>query len=490
MMFDKLKQLTKDTGVYGISTIGGRVLTFLLVPFYTHVFDTRQFGIFSTLYSFIGVLNVLMLYGMDAAYLKFASDPVVGDEKDNFSTPYLSVLTVGIAVSAIIILSKSYIYSILDIPTNYFYLVYYIGGILLLDAVTVIPFITLRLERKAKKFALFKTINILTNVLLNIFLIVKLRWGIEAVFFSNLLASLSSFILLMPMVVKKIRAKINFELLKRLLKFGLPYFPAGIAAMLIQGVDRPIINHLTNLETAGLYSANYKLGIFMMLFVNMFQYAWQPFFLQNAKEENAKELFSKVLTYFTLAGSFILVVLSLFIDDVVNIKIFGHSIIHQSYLSGLNIVPAVLFGYMFLGIYTIFTAGIFIKEKSIYVPIITIIGAAVNIGLNFWLIPVIGIMGAALATLAAYFVMAVIYFFVTQKFYKIDYEYSKILKIFSSLAVVAVIYYLQLTGGQLNLLNKFLILLLFIILLMIFNVGREEFIFLRNRFIKRKIKNA
>ncbi|MHB9013620.1 MAG: lipopolysaccharide biosynthesis protein, partial [Ignavibacteriaceae bacterium] len=123
-------------------------------------------------------------------------------------------------------------------------------------------------------------------------------------------------------------------------------------------------------------------------------------------------------------------------------------------------------------------------------PIITIIGAAVNIGLNFWLIPVIGIMGAALATLAAYFVMAVIYFFVTQKFYKIDYEYSKILKIFSSLAVVATIYYLQLTGGQLNLLNKFLILLLFIILLMIFNVGREEMTFLKNRFIKRKIKNA
>ncbi|MHB1687482.1 MAG: lipopolysaccharide biosynthesis protein [Ignavibacteriaceae bacterium] len=490
MMFDKLKQLTKDTGVYGISTIGGRVLTFLLVPFYTHVFDTRQFGIFSTLYSFIGVLNVLMLYGMDAAYLKFASNPVLGDEKDNFSTPYLSVLSVGIVVSGLIILSKSYIYSLLDIPTNYFYLVYYIVGILLLDAVSVIPFITLRLERKAKKFALFKTINILTNVLLNFFLIIKLKWGIEAVFFSNLVASLFSFILLMPEVVKKIKAKINLGLLKRLLKFGLPYFPAGIAAMLIQGVDRPIINHLTNLETAGLYSANYKLGIFMMLFVNMFQYAWQPFFLQNAQEKNAKELFSKVLTYFTLAGSFILVVLSLFIDDLVKIKILGHSIIHQSYLSGLNIVPAVLFGYMFLGIYTIFTAGIFIKEKSFYVPIVTITGAAVNIGLNFMLIPLIGIMGAALATLAAYFVMAIIYFFVTQRFYKIDYEYVKLAKIFSSLAVVAVIYYLQFAGGHLNLLNKFLMLLLFIILLLIFNVGREEFIFLKNRFVKRKIKNV
>ena len=490
MMFDKLKQLTKDTGIYGISTIGGRVLTFLLVPFYTHVFDTRQFGIFSTLYSFIGVLNVLMLYGMDASYLKFASNPVIGDEKDNFSTPYLSVLSVSLLVSGVIILSKTFIYSLLDVPTEYYYLVYYIAGILLLDAVSVIPFITLRLEHKAKKFALFKTINILTNVFLNIFLIVKLKWGIEAVFFSNLIASLSSFLLLSPEVIKKIRAKINFELLKRLLKFGLPYFPAGIAAMLIQGVDRPIINHLTNLETAGLYSANYKLGIFIMLFVNMFQYAWQPFFLQNAEEKNAKELFSKVLTYFTLAGCFILVILSLFINDVVQIKIFGHTIIQESYLSGLNIVPVVLSGYMFLGMCTIFTAGIFIKEKSIYVPFVTAIGATVNIVLNFWLIPIIGIMGAALATLLAYLVMAFIYFFITQRFYKIDYELIKLGKIFLSLTAVAVIYYLQYAGNHLTILNKFLLLLLFIILLLIFNVGREELIFLKNRFAKRKVKNA
>lgn len=489
MMFDKLKQLSKDTGVYGISTIGGRVLTFLLVPFYTHVFDTKQFGIFSTLYSFIGILNVIMLYGMDSAYLKFASNPVIGDDKDNFSTPYLSVLYIGILFSALIIVAKSYIYSLLDVPSEYSYLIYYIVGILFIDAVSVIPFISLRLEHKAKKFSLFKTINIFINIFLNLFLIIKLKWGIEAVFFSNLVASLSSLLLLFPDVVKKLKAKINIVLLKRLLKFGLPYFPAGIAAMLIQGVDRPIINHLTNIETAGLYSANYKLGIFMMLFVNMFQYAWQPFFLQNASEKNAKELFSKVLTYFTLASSFILVVLSLFVDDIVRIKIFGHSIIYQSYLSGLNIVPVVLFGYMFLGIYTIFTAGIFIKEKSIYVPVITIIGAVVNIGFNFLLIPLIGIMGAALATLFAYFIMAVIYFFVTQKFYKINYEYSKLAKIFFALFSVTAVYYIQLFGKHLNLVNKFLILLLFIILLMIFNVGREEFNFLKKRFLNRKIKS-
>jgi O-antigen/teichoic acid export membrane protein len=136
---------------------------------------------------------------------------------------------------------------------------------------------------------------------------------------------------------------------------------------------------------------------------------------------------------------------------------------------------------MFLGIYTVFTVGIFIKEKSIYVPVITGIGAVVNIGTNFMLIPVMGIMGAALATLAAYFVMAVIYFFVTQRFYKINYEYAKLAKIFLSIFIVAFIYYIQQLNGLLTLTNKFLMLLLFVILLFVFNIGREEFTFLKKR---------
>ncbi len=482
MMFEKLKQLTKDTGIYGISTIVGRFLTFLLTPFYTHVFSTHDFGVFTNLYVFIGIFNVIFIYGMDAAYLKFASNPEIGDKKDNFSTPYLFVFGSGIILGGIIFLLRQPIYGALDIPSSDFTLMNYVIGILFIDTLNVVPYLTLRLESKAKKFSAFKLINITVNVLLNLFLILKLKMGIEAVFLSNLAATCASFILLIPTVKANLRFKINTALLKRLLKFGLPYLPAGLAAMMIQSIDRPILSHLTNLSTSGLYSANYKLGIFMMLFVNMFQYAWQPFFLQNAKEKNAKDIFAKVLTYFTLAASLVLVVISLFISDLAKISIYHHTIIGASYLSGLVIVPVVLFGYMFLGIYTVFTVGIFIEEKSIYVPFITVIGAAINIGVNFWLIPVMGIMGAALATLAAYFAMAVIYFFVTQSFYKINYEYGKIGKIFISITVAAAIYYAQYAGGFLTLINKFLILLLFIIMLLIFNIGKEEFIFLRNRF--------
>ena len=484
-MYEKLKQLTKDTAVYGISTIVGRFLTFLLVPFYTNVFSPSDYGVVSNLYIFIAIFNVVLIYGMDAAFLKFGSNIIIGDEKDNFSTPYLSVFGVSVILSSLILTLKAPIYAVLDIPSKFYPLIFYVAGILFIDSLCVLPFIKLRLERKAKKFALFKIISILVNVGLNLYLILKLKWGIEAIFFSNLAASAVSFILVFPSVLNYLRFKIHKELLQRLLKFGLPYMPAGLAAMLIQGIDRPILTHLTNLSVTGLYSANYKLGIFMLLFVNMFQYAWQPFFLQTAQEKDAKNIFSKVLTYFTLAAAFILVLVSLFIGDIARISIYGHTIIGKEYLGGLIIVPIILLSYLFSGLYGIFTAGIYIEEKSIYVPIMTGIGAVVNVGLNFWMIPMWGIMGAAFATLASYFIMALGYFVITQKIYKINYEYGKIAKIFVSLFIVALLYYIQLVGGHLNLLNEFLMFLLFVILLGIFNIGTEEILYLRKHYLKK-----
>ena len=252
--------------------------------------------------------------------------------------------------------------------------------------------------------------------------------------------------------------------------------------MLIQGIDRPILGKLTNLDTVGIYNACYKLGIFMMLFVNMFQYAWQPFFLQNAEEKNAKEIFSKVLTYFTLASALILVILSLFIDDIVAIPVLhGRTLIDSAYWGGLSIVPIILFGYLFNGLYVIFTAGIYIEDKSMYIPLITGIGAVVNIGVNFLLIPVWGIMGAAFATLAAYLAMAIGLYAVTQRFYKIEYEVAKLSKIFIGILIVGGIYYYLLYNDQLLFIYKILLLIFFSLFLYIFVFDKKEIDFLRTK---------
>ena len=485
-MLEKIKELSKDTAIYGISTMVGRFLNFLLVPFYTHVFSSGSYGIISNVYATIGILNILFLYGMDASYLRYAAKIEIGDERDNFSTPFLLVLFTSIFFSIVILLLRFPILNVLEIPHAFVNLIYFTTPILFIDALSAIPFIKLRIERKAKKFAAFKIINILVNVFLNLFLILKLHWGIEAVLISNVIASLTSFVLLLPTISERLKFKLNRNLIKRLLKFGLPYFPAGLASMLVQGIDRPILSHLTDLSTVGIYNACYKLGIFMMLFVNMFQFAWQPFFLQNADEKNAKELFSKVLTYFTLAGSIVLVFLSLFINDIVTVKILGRSLIASSYWSGLSIVPVILLGYLFNGIYVVFTAGIYIKEKSIYVPFITGLGALINIAVNFALIPSMGMMGAAFATLASYIVIALGFFIVTQRFYKINYEYWKITKIFFLILITGGIFYSLMYTGNLLLIYKIILLGIFLLSITFFVFDKKEMEFIRNRIIKIK----
>jgi O-antigen/teichoic acid export membrane protein len=484
-MLEKLKQLSKDTAVYGISTMIGRFLNFLLVPFYTHVFLPAEYGIVILIYTIGALLNVVYIYGMDSAYLKYTGMGENSEEKDNFSTPFLSVLFTSLILSLLLLSSKSTLFNLLNIPSEYHYLGNYLAAFLFLDAVSVIPFISLRLKRKAKKFAALKVLNIIVNIALTLYLLLVVHMGIEAVFIANLIASLSSLLLLLPAIIKDLKIKFDFPRLKRFFKFGIPYLPAGIAAMVIQVIDRTILEHMTDMATVGIYAAGYKLGIFMMLFVNMFQFAWQPFFLQNAKEANAKEIFAKVLTYFTIIGSLILLILSLFIDNIISFSLFGRTLFNQNYWAGLPVVPIVLFAYLFNGMYVIFTAGIYIKEKSQYAPLITGLGAVTNVLVNLLLIPYYGMMGAAWATFASYFVLAAGMYLVTQKFYKIEYETAKILKILILIIISGIAYYSLLNNNLLNIYYKLAIIVGFLISLILLVIDKNELQFIRQKFLRK-----
>jgi O-antigen/teichoic acid export membrane protein len=487
-MFDKLKELTKDTAIYGISTMVGRFLNFILVPLYTNIFPPADFGIIQLIYAYMALLNIVFIYGLDSAYLKFASSKDIGDDKDNFSTPYISVFVTSLLFVLLIVVNINAIGTSLRIPTEYTYLIYLGAAILFVDANVVIPFLKLRLDRKAKIFSLFKVLNISVNIVMNVYLILVLKWGIEAIMISNLIASVVSLMLVSFTVIKNFRFKFHSLLFKRMIKFGIPFLPAGFAIMLIQVIDVPILEKLTDLKTVGIYKANYKLGIFMMLFVNMFQFAWQPFFLQNAKEPNAKEMFSKVLTYFTLVGSVILVVLSLFITDIAQIRISGFSLIGSQYWTGLHIVPIILFAYLINGMHTIFAAGIYIEEKSIYVPVITGTGAVVNVVLNFLLIPYLNITGAALAAAASYLVIGLGYYFVAQKFYQVKYELKRIGHIFIAIFLVGVVFYYLDSIDNLLFQYKVILLILFTLYIYFVAVNRDEINLIKKKFAESRRK--
>ena len=199
-------------------------------------------------------------------------------------------------------------------------------------------------------------------------------------------------------------------------------------------------------------------------------------------------MFSKVLSYFTLVGSAILVILSLFITDIAQIQIEGYSLIGSKYWAGLHIVPIILLAYLINGMYVIFSAGIYIEEKSIYVPVIAGSGAIVNIIANFLLIPVLGITGAALATLASYLVMAGGYYFVTQKFYKVKYELKIIGKVFLAVILAGTVFYFLYLNENLFFYNKLLIFIGYALFIYFIAVNRAEISLIRKKLLESRNK--
>ena len=440
-MLDKLKSLSKDTMIYGTSTIIGRFLNFLLVPIYTNIFLPGEFGIVANIYAYIAILNVFFTIGLESGYFKFASTLEVGTKKENFSHPFFGIFFNAIILSAILYIFSSDFTYLFQIDVNKNVLLKYTAAILFFDAIVLVPFAYLRLQHKPKQFAAIRVVNIAVNVICNLLFILVFKFGIESVFISNLIASALTFLLLLPVVLKNISFTYNKLLVKELIKFSLPYIPAGISSNIIQVINRPILTALTDDATVGVFQANYRLGIFMMLFVSMFEFAWRPFFLQNAKEANAKEIYSKVMTLFIIVAAFIFFILSLFIDNIAQFKLpFKGYLIGKAYWGGLYIVPVILLSYLFYGIYINLMAGIYIEKKTKYLPYITGIAAAINIVFNFMLIPKISMMGCAIATLLSYIAMVIGIYLVAQKHYFIKYEISKIVYIFVLLLVFYGIY--------------------------------------------------
>jgi O-antigen/teichoic acid export membrane protein len=478
-MLDKLKSLSKDTLIYGTNTIIGRFLNFLFVPLYTNIFAPGEYGVVANIYAYIAILNVFFTIGLESGYFKFASTLEVGDEKENFTTPFLGIFINSLGLALLLIIFANNLTGVFQINENKAYLLQYTAGILFFDAISIVPFAYLRLKHKPVLFSVLKVINISINVILNFILILGLRWGIESVFISNLVASVVTFILLLPIIIKELKITFNKKLINELMKFSLPYIPAGITSNIVQVINRPMLYAMTNDSVVGIFQANYRLGIFMMLFVSMFEFAWRPFFLQTVQEDpvNAKKIFSKVMTLFLIAASLIFLVLSLFITDIAQIKLMGRGhLIGSKYWSGLNIVPIILFAYLLYGLYINLMAGIYIEKKTKYLPLITGAAAVINVGLNLLLIPPFGMMGAAVVTLVSYFSMLAGIYMVTRKYYPVKYEYKKIFLTFMSLFITYGIY---LIAQQISVLNHWYI-KIFIIIIFVLSIFAMKVINLKS----------
>lgn len=441
-MRQQLRQLSGDTAIYGVSTIVQRFLSFLLTPFYTHVLTRGELGIQATIYVMISFVLIIANAGMESAYFRFASSASSDEERRRIYWSAFGVNIVAAAGIALVIAlapAGANGLAALGLDPAEYDLIRMAAAIIFLDSSAAIAFASLRLDRKAKTFGGIKIATIAVNVGLNIWFVALLQMGIRGVFLAGIIQSLFQLLVLFPFIVRHLPIRFSRETARALLRFGLPTIASGLALIALQGIDRPIMRTLAGDATVGLYQAGYRMGIVMMIFVSMFEFAWRPFFLQQASEANARTLFSRIFTYYNLIAAGMFLIGSFFTLVITTVPIpftGGRSIIAPNFWKGLSVVPIVLAAYLVSGWYTNFIVGVYIQKKTHALPWITGLGAGIEALLCFVLIPVIGFVGGAWGTLAAYLVMSIALLLYIQRFYRIDYEWLRVGKIIAASAIV------------------------------------------------------
>lgn len=449
-----LKNLVSQTAVYGLSSIVGRFLNFLLVPLYTRVFVAGEYGVVTQMFAYVSFLAIIFTYGLETAFFRYSEK-----EKGNpniYSTALISIILSSISLTGILILFSPQIaealstgpHSVLPQYISWFALV------LALDAIAAIPFARLRQENDALRFAVIKVINILTNVGLNIFFLIvcpKLingsfhsviamiyspSLGIGYVFLSLLVSNVITLLLLTPEILR-IHYKFDSQLWKSMIIYALPLMIAGFAGMINETFDRILLPILipdksTAMEQIGIYGACYKLSILMTLFVQTFRYAAEPFFFSHSSKENAREVYSRVMHYFVIVCSFIFLAIMMYIDIV---KYF----IGSEYRSGLKVVPVLLMANLCLGVYYNLSIWYKLTGQTKWGAWLSMFGAVITLALNFWWIPIMGYMGAAWATLACYASMMVLSYVIGQKYYSVPYHIRSFLFYISSAPIFYII---------------------------------------------------
>ena len=454
----RIKKLASETAIYGISTIVGRLVNYLLVPLYLGFFKPELYGVVVLVYTSFLVLNHLFQHGMESAYLKFASGEAGRSRVSQvFSTATWSLLGAAVLFSLLILGLREPLGWLVPVGEQWSHLWYYAAAILSLDALAIVPFAELRLQNRPLYFAAIKLANILINVGLNLVLIIGFSYDINAIFISNLVASGVTFLLLLPLYSRLLSRSFDGGLWRQLMVFGLPFVPSGLSYAFVDRVNVILLGNMSGEQVRGLYQevipastlesvaeagdvvlgqyvsgifgAVWKLGLPMMLFAQMFRFAWQPFFLQHAGDDDAPALFARIFTLFTAVSLFIVLAISFYIDLLVAIPVpGGGTIIPGTYWFALHIVPVALLAYFFQGWYYNFTAGAYIKKKTGYFVVCTAVGAVISLVINLTLIPVYGMVAAAWATTVAYAVMALMLVFIVQRFYPVPYNWFAVAK--------------------------------------------------------------
>ena len=435
MNLNKLKSAFKQAIVYGIATIFPRIVSVLLVRLHTDksvLEDISDYGDLSIIFSYIILFNVILSYGLETAFFRFFNS--YSKKSNVVSTSSISIFLTSLAFLAFGLTFTDQISNFIGIRADYLYLVIWI---LVLDSLVVIPFAYLRLNQKAIRYTLIKIFNVIVNISLNIFFLIFLKnnhsqskvldkiyfenFEINYIFISLLISSALTF-LVMTNFYFKIQYKIDFKLLKQMLKYSVPILVAGLAYSINESFDKILLDYFdVDKAQIGMYAACYKLALFITLFSTAFKLGIEPFIFSIAKNNSAEKAYALILEVFVILGSFILITVVVFID-LLKFFFIGDS----AYWEALYIVPIILFANLFLGIYQNLSVWYKVTDKTKFGAYISSFGAVITLSVNIALIPHYGYLGSALATFLAYFVMAIISYCIGQRHYPIPYNLPKI----------------------------------------------------------------
>lgn len=432
-MSNPIKKLLGQTAVYGLSSIVGRLLNYLLVPLYTHVFaDPSDYGVVSELYAWVAFLVVFLTFGMETAFFRFLQEK---EDKDKvFLNGFLTVIGVNVVFFLLLLYFNQNIADFLLFSGHNEYIIL-LGAIVCIDAITALPLAKLRAENKALQFASIQFISILVNIGLNLYFMLVLfdparpEEGVLFILFANLFASLVKPVLLYKHFLN-LRLNFDFELAKEMGIYAIPLVIAGFAGIINETIDRILLKHILydgssqlSLKFAeaqvGIYSACYKLAMLVTILLQAYRYAAEPFFFAQMKNEEKNKVYSKVMNFFVATVCLVFLAVSL------NIDIFKHFIRNEAYWVGLGIVPVLLLANVFLGIYYNQSIWYKLNGQTKFGAYIAIGGACVTIIINILFIPLYGFYASAWATMVVYLLQMIASYLLGQKYYPIKYNLRK-----------------------------------------------------------------
>ncbi|MES2589968.1 MAG: oligosaccharide flippase family protein [Bacteroidota bacterium] len=431
-----IKKLFGQAAIYGLPSILGRTLNFLLVPLYTYVFkNPSDYGDISILYAWVAFLVVFLSFGMETTffrYLNLADDDDHIQKEKVFGNSFLTIIGLNLLFFLIVLFFNQDVADTLLFHEHNEFIVLLVL-IVCIDSISSLPLAKLRAEDRAVKFAVIQFTSIGVNILLNlIFMFVffdgtRPAEGVLFILIANLISSLVKPVMLYKDFLN-IKLAFDFQLAFEMVKYSLPLVFAGFAGIVNETIDRILLERILftsgkTLDQAksevGIYSAVYKLAMLVTIFLQAYRYAAEPFFFKQSKNEDRNKIYIKTMNYFIAGVCLVFLVVSL------NIDIFKHFIQNESYWVGLGVVPILLLANVFLGIYYNQSIWYKLSGQTKFGAYISIGGAILTVLINVIFIPQYGYWACAWATLIVYAAQMIASYLLGQKYHPIKYNLRK-----------------------------------------------------------------